>query len=173
MTGVSLNQSHHDAFMRMLDDYAANDATNGEWYAKGRVDFEAYIQSLEDDENGINLPAGIVPCSHRWLLDDQENIVGIVRIRHNFDTPFLTNEGGHIGYDVPPSHRGKRFGITSLNAGLQVAKELKITKVLLFADDENPSSWRTIKRCGGILERTFWSEFYNCQVRRYWINFAG
>jgi predicted acetyltransferase len=170
MIVVSLNQTHRDVFKRMLDDYEAHDPINGEWYAKGRDDFEAYAQSLENDEKGINLPVGIVPCSHRWLLDDQDNIVGIVRIRHNIDTPFLTNEGGHIGYDVPPSQRGKRYGIASLNAGLQVAKELQITKVLLTADDLNPSSWRTIERCGGILERTFLSEFYNCQVRRYWID---
>ncbi len=110
MIVVSLNQTHRDAFKRMLDDYEAHDPINGEWNAKGRDDFEAYAQSLENDEKGINLP------------------VGIVRIRHNIDTPFLTNEGGHIGYDVPPSQRGKRYGIASLNAGLQVAKELQITK---------------------------------------------
>ncbi len=136
----------------MLDDYEARDPINGEWYAKGRIDFDAYIQSLDNDEKGIDLP------------------VGIVRIRHIINTPFLTNEGGHIGYDVPPSQRGKRYGIASLNAGLQVAKELQIIKVLLTADDLNPSSWRTIERCGGILERSSFSNFYNCQVRRYWID---
>ena len=89
MTAVRLELSHHDAFMRMLDDYAASDPESGEWYKKGRDDFAAYIQLLNDDEIGKNPEPGFAPCSNRWLLDDQENIVGIVRIRHHIDTAFL------------------------------------------------------------------------------------
>jgi predicted acetyltransferase len=169
MRVVSLNQSHRDAFLRMLDDYVANDPEPGEWYARGRDDFDAYIQSLEDEEQGRNLEPDHVPCSNRWLLDDDENIVGIVRIRHTIDTPFLFAEVGHIGYDVPPAHRKMGYGIASLQAGLQVAKDLGIAKVLIHADNANPPSWRTIERCGGVLEGDYWSDFWNCQVRRYWL----
>ena len=170
MNVVRLDLSHRDAFLWMLDDYRANDPEPGKWYEKGRDSFDIYLQYLEFDERGIDLPDGIVPCSHRWLIDEQGDIVGIVRIRHNIDTPLLASEIGHIGYDVPPAHRRRGFGIKSLEAGLEAAREIGLTKVLIFADDANPPSWRTIERCGGVLEDSNWSEFWNCQVRRYWID---
>ena len=169
MNAVRLDPSHRDAFLRMLDDYAANDPEPGTWYEKGRESFDVYLQYLDYDERGIDLAEGIVPCSHRWLVDDQGDIVGIVRVRHNIDMPFLFDEVGHIGYDVPPKHRGNGFAVKSLETGLQVARDLRITKVLICADDVNPPSWRTIERCGGVFERSYWSDYWNCQVRRYWI----
>ena len=170
MTVVSLDQTHREAFLRMLADYAANDPGVGEWYEKGRHEFAAYIQSLDDEEKGIDLADGIVPCSHRWVIDDQGDIVGIVRIRHNIDTPHMFSEIGHIGYDVPPKQRGNRYAIKSLEAGLELARDIGLIKVLILADDANPPSWRTIERCGGVFESSAWSEFWNCQVRRYWID---
>jgi len=158
-----------DAFLRMLDDYDARDPENGEFYAAGRADFDAYVLSLLDMERGVNLPRGWVPCSNRWLVDDAREIVGVVRIRHNIDTPFLTEEAGHIGYDVPPSKRGRGHGVASLRAGLAEARRVGLTRVLLCANTGNLASWRTIEACGGVFEREFHSEFFGCAVRRYWI----
>ena len=167
---VRLDQTHHSAFLCMLDDYAANDPEPGKSYEKGRESFDTFLQYLDFDERGIDLPAGIVPCSHRWLIDEDGEIVGIVRTRHSIDTPLLFDEVGHIGYDVPPAHRGNGYGIKSLEAGLQAARDVGLTKVLVCADEANPPSWRTIERCGGVFERSYWSDYWNCQVRRYWID---
>ncbi len=161
--------SLREPFLRMLDDYEAHDPENGAFYASARADFDAYVGSLHDEEAGIDLVPGFVLCSHRWLLDEVGTLIGIVRVRHNIDTPFLSQEAGHIGYDVPPSQRGRGYGIASLQAGLTRAQELKLERVLICADAGNPASWRTIERCGGVLEREFRSEHYHCLVRRYWI----
>ena len=169
MTVVRLNQSHRESFLRMLDDYAANDPEPGGFYEKGRDSFDTFVQYLDDDEQGLNLSEGYAPSTHRWLIDDQGEIVGIVRTRHNIDTPHLFDEVGHIGYDVPPSHRGNGYAVKSLEAGLVSARERALTKVLICADDLNPPSWRTIERCGGVFERSYWSDYWNCRVRRYWI----
>jgi predicted acetyltransferase len=158
-----------DAFLRMLDDYDAHDPVNGEYYAPARGDFAAYVESLLKQERGEDLPSGYVPGSHRWLIDNAGEIVGIVRIRHHIDTPFLSVEAGHIGYDVPPSQRGRGYGVASLKAGLDRARELGIARVLVCADADNPASWRTIERCGGVLEVERFSEHYRVLVRRYWI----
>ena len=171
MNVVCLDQTHREAFLRMLDDYAANDPEPGKYYERGRESFDVYLQYLDHDEKGIDIPEGHVACSHRWLIGDDSEICGIVRTRHNVDTPFLLNEAGHIGYDVPPSKRGNGYAILSLQAGLQSAREVGLTKVLILADDANPPSWRTIERCGGVFERSYWSDHWNCQVRRYWIEF--
>lgn len=167
------DMSLRDAFLVMLDDYDAYDQEDAEFYAGARADFCAYVQSLLDEEHGLNLPEGYVPCSHRWLVDEAGQIVGIARVRHNIETPFLAEEAGHIGYDVPPAHRGCRYGIASLRAALTEARHLGLERVLLCCDADNPASWRTIEACGGVLEREFHSEHFECLVRRYWIELQG
>jgi predicted acetyltransferase len=62
-------------FLVMLDDYDASDPDNGEFYSAARDDFDAYVRSLHDEERGLNLPEGYVPCSHRWLVDGAREIV--------------------------------------------------------------------------------------------------
>jgi predicted acetyltransferase len=155
-----------DAFLQMLDDYDAHDLDYGSQYAAARTDFLVYIQNLHDDERGF---VGVVPCSHRWLVNLQSVIVGIVRVRHHIRTDFLANEVGHIGYDVPPSQRGRGFGVAALKAGLEHAREIGLEQVLLYADTDNPASWRIIERCGGVLDAEEYSSHYHCLVRRYWI----
>lgn len=155
-----------DAFLQMLDDYDAHDPDYGKKYAAARADFLAYAQNLHDDERGL---VGVVACSHRWLVSPKPAIVGIVRVRHHINTDFLADEVGHIGYDVPPSHRGCGFGVAALNAGLDHAWELGLERVVLYANTDNPASWRTIERCGGVLEAERYSSHYHCLVRRYWI----
>ena len=169
MIVTKLELAHRPAFQQMLEDYAANDPQNGEFYARGWADFPAYVQSLDDEEHGINLISDRAPCSHRWLLDDTGAIVGIVRIRHNINNKLLAEEVGHIGYDVPPSARRRGYGIACLQAGLEVARALQLVRVLLCADTDNPASWRTIEHCGGVLEAERFSPHYQTMVRRYWI----
>jgi predicted acetyltransferase len=152
------------AFSQMLDDYDAHDPGNGSRYAAARPDFIAYVQNLHEDERGF---VGVVPCSHRWLVEREGAIIGVVRVRHHLNTDFLATEVGHIGYDVPPSQRGRGVAVVALNAGLDHARELGLAQVVLYADTDNPASWRTIERCGGALESEHYSSYYQCLVRRY------
>jgi predicted acetyltransferase len=151
-------------FLQMLDDYDEHDPGNGRSYASARSDFVGYVQSLGDDERGL---VGVTPCSHRWLVDSEGAVIGVVRVRHRLSTDFLAREVGHIGYDVAPSQRGRGMGVVALNAGLEHARELGLTEVVLYADTDNPASWRTIEHCGGILESEHVSPYYQCLVRRY------
>lgn len=152
-----------DAFLHMVNDYEMHDPTR---YRHVRQDFAAYVQGLDDDERGL---VGIVPHSHRWLVSRAEIVVAVVRVRHHINTELLANELGHIGYDVAPSFRGRGYGVAALRAGLAHAAELGLERVLLYADTNNPASWRTIERCGGVLAAEQYSAYYQCLVRRYWI----
>ena len=152
------------AFLQMLDDYEAHDPENVWHYKAARSDFADYVRGLLEDERGL---IGVVPCSHRWLVSREGAIAGVVRVRHQLLTGFLADEVGHIGYDVPPSWRGRGLGVAALNAGLDHARELGLGQVLLYADTDNPASWRTIERCGGVLESEHYSSHYGCPVRRY------
>ena len=164
------NASLREAFWATLDDYAAYDPARSEFFSAARPNFAAYVQGLLDEEQGLNLPPGWVPCTHRWLLDEAAAIIGLVRVRHNILPRFLAEEGGHIGYDVPPSHRGHGYAALCLQAGLEVACALGLPRVLLCADAHNPASWKTIEKCGGVLENEFYSTYFKTMVRRYWID---
>jgi predicted acetyltransferase len=158
------NVALQSGFLQMLDDYDTHDPKNGHHYAAARSDFIAYVRNLQEDERGL---IGVVTCSHRWLVNSEDAIIGVVRIRHRLSTDFLANEVGHIGYDVSPSQRGQGLGVVALKAGLDHARELGLTEAVLYADTDNPASWRTIERCGGVLESEHYSPHYECLVRRY------
>lgn len=157
------------AFLEMLADFEANDPGNAPFYAIARTDFGAYVQSLLDEEQGLNLREGWVPCSHRWLLDEADRLVGVTRLRHHIDTPFLAENGGHIGYDVAPSHRGRGFGTYALRVALDLAAERGLTRVLLYAAETNTPSRAVIERCGGVLEAIRYSEVWDERLCKYWV----
>ncbi len=163
------DKAYSEAFIRMLDDYAANDPAPGEQFSAGRLDFGAYVAKLRDEERGVGLPDGYVPCSHRWLIDRGE-IAGVVRVRHSIAHPLLSQEGGHIGYDIPPSCRRRGNGLAALVVGLDHASELRLTRVLLCAAASNTPSRAIIERCGGRLESEHYSRRLGCAVCRYWID---
>lgn len=153
----------------MLDDFDAHDPTNSDFYAPARVDFHAYVQQLLDEERGVNLRPGFVPCTHRWLVEDQDVVVGVTRLRHTVETPFLAEHGGHIGYDVAPSKRGKGYGHFALATSLDEARRIGLSLCLLYASQDNHPSRATIERARGKLERVAYSEFWNEQLCKYWV----
>jgi predicted acetyltransferase len=65
------------AFVAMLHDFEINDPEHATFYAPARKDFEKYVQSLADEELGLNLKENFVPCSHRWLLSPAQELVGV------------------------------------------------------------------------------------------------
>jgi predicted acetyltransferase len=157
------------AFLAMLADFEAQEPHNAEFYAPARRDFAAYVQSLKDQEAGVNLPEGFVPCTHRWLLSPAGEIVGVTRLRHNINTPFLAEHGGHIGYDVAPSRRRRGYGHLAMAVGLREARVVGLDRVLLCASEDNAASRSTIERAGGILESTSYSEFWKERLCKYWV----
>ncbi|MCH8628328.1 GNAT family N-acetyltransferase [Arsenicicoccus piscis] len=66
--------------------------------------------------------------------------------------PWLEQFGGHIGYGVRPSERGRGLAAWALHRTLATALDLGLDRVLLTANDANPASWRTIERCGGVMQ---------------------
>jgi predicted acetyltransferase len=158
--------AHEQAFIAMVRDFEAHDAENAVFYGRAKLGFDEYVRSLLDEEAGVNLSEGRVPCTHRWLLDGEGAVVAVTRLRHTIGTPFLANEAGHIGYDVAPSWRGKGYGHRALHAALAEARTLGIGRVLLLADESNEASRRTIVRQGGELESVVFSAHWGQRVCR-------
>jgi predicted acetyltransferase len=112
------------------------------------------------------LPEGWVHCTFFWITDgDPEEFVGYLALRHSL-SPWLLEEGGHIGYSVRPSRRREGHATRALALAVRRAGELGIERALVTCDDDNDASRRTIERCGGVYEDT------RNGKRRYWIDTA-
>jgi predicted acetyltransferase len=107
------------------------------------------------------LPDGIVHSTHLWWVEGDEYL-GRLSIRHHL-TPWLRDFGGHIGYVVRPSARGRGHATAMLAASLPWARELGIENALVTCDDTNEASRKVIEACGGVFDDQ------REQKLRYWI----
>lgn len=153
---------------RAAEDEFADEHRDGSGFSGPRpsTDRPAYDAMLADRiamaDPSTPLPEGFVHCTFLWMVEESE-FVGYLAIRHSL-TPFLLEEGGHIGYSVRPSRRRQGHATRALGLALPVATSLGIDRVLVTCDDDNIGSARTIERNGGVLEDVRKGK------RRYWLD---
>ncbi|HWO07164.1 MAG TPA: GNAT family N-acetyltransferase [Candidatus Paceibacterota bacterium] len=130
-------------------------------------DFSAYVERKISQSRGENLPEGYVPATEFWLVDGDEYI-GSVNIRHRL-TEYLRTLGGHIGYDIRPSKRGRGYGTKILELALPKARELGIERVLVTCDATNVASRKIIEKNGGVLKNSVPNPAAGVEKLRFWI----
>lgn len=112
---------------------------------------------------------GATVPSHMYLAvrrrDDR--VVGVIDLRHHINHPILGTWGGHCGYSVRPSERGKGYAKEMLRLNMQNAKLMGIEKLLITCDFKNEASEKTIIANGGVYEITI--DVDGCKIKRYWI----
>ena len=134
----------------------------GFWDAENFV-YEEWLKNNQDYEMGINLPEGWVPDIQLVAFSRDGQAVGFLNLRLRL-SDYLLEVGGHIGYSIRPSERGKGYAKESLRQGLQVAKEKNIKRALVTCSTENPASRAVILANGGELEDV------RNRTERYWID---
>ncbi|WP_240721317.1 GNAT family N-acetyltransferase [Pseudarthrobacter sp. NamE5] len=107
---------------------------------------------------------GYVPCTYLCIVERQR-FLGSLVIRHELNE-FLLEEGGHIGYSVRPSARGRGYATRALGEALSIARNLGVSHVLLTCAEGNAASRTIIEKNGGVYEDS------RRGTRRYWI-YAG
>ncbi len=132
------------------------------------ADFESFAEKERSHARGKNQPEGYVPQSEFWFVDGGEYI-GHVGIRHELNE-HLKTIGGHIGYSIRPSKRGKGYGNKILEFALPKAKELGINCVLLTCDATNVASRKVIEKNGGVLENQVPNPQTGIDKLRFWID---
>jgi predicted acetyltransferase len=122
-----------------------------EWTGRWETDegFAAYVAEKVAERDRVSRD-GWVLCTSLWWVDDGE-YVGRMSIRHEL-TDWLTEIGGHIGYDVRRSRRGEGHATAMLAAALPIARDLGIDQALLTCDTDNLASRVVIERNGGVFE---------------------
>lgn len=151
-----------ETILDMLAEFeAAGSAMDGGYYPKDLV-YEEWLEQNLSNEMGLDLPDGYVPAIQYVSFDQTGKALGFLHLRLRLNDSLL-NKGGHIGYSIRPTERGKGYAKVQLRLGLQEATGKNITKVLVTCSTENQASRRTIIACGGILEDA------RDGIERYWI----
>ncbi|MEF3308406.1 GNAT family N-acetyltransferase [Paenibacillus sp. GYB004] len=136
---------------------------------KDPSDFAAMLEFLYSQDSEEKLTEeGWVPHSTYWLLNEEQELVGAVNIRHRLN-PKLLRSGGHIGYGIRPSRRRKGYATALLSLALLKTKELGVDQALVVCDRDNAGSERTILKNGGVFESEHVEENGN-MVKRFWIS---
>ena len=112
------------------------------------AEFCRYTVAMADE--ATSRPSGWVAGTYLWMVVDDE-VVGRISLRHTL-TPWLREFGGHIGYAVRPTARGRGYAKAALGLMLPVAAARGIDPVLVTCDEDNVASRRTIEANGGVLE---------------------
>jgi len=166
---VTLAPEYREMFLEMIADFQSAGETRYD-VVKEKVlaDFPAYLERLDKNARGEDLPEDFSPDIVYFLLEDERTFLGSVRLRLKL-VPFLAVEGGHIGYDIRPSQRGKGYATRMLALCLQKARECGFDRVLVTCDQANRASARVIEKNGGVLENTAVSPRTGKPILRYWI----
>lgn len=160
-----------DGFVFMVEEYKKyEDEEYFNMYKDAIVDFDKYVEKLLNNSKGIGLPKDRVASSTYWLVNKENNVLGVIRIRHELNSEYLKNIIGHIGYDISPSNRKKGYGELILQLGLAKAKELGINSILITCKSDNYPSSRVIEKNNGVFESEILDSISNNLYKRYWIS---
>lgn len=168
---VEPNISYKDKAIEFVEEFKKN---NSKVHGGGKIanylensTYEEWLKYLEEQKN-------IKPDEFRmtnetyFLVDEDDNIIGIINIRLHLND-MLKDLGGHIGYSIRPSERGKGYNKINLYLGLKRLYEVGEKEALLDCEIDNKASSNTMKALGGKLINTKNTEKYG-RVEDYIIN---
>ena len=162
-----LQVRHEAAFRALLKDWESDwDHITPSIIKQDSTDFTKYVHRLESWSNGKDMPHPRVPGTTFFLMDEEQSeIRGVVNVRHYLND-WLKRGGGHIGYGVPPSHRGRGYATLMLKLSLEFAYARGIEEVLLTVEPDNPASQKVILNNGGVFGGM--GELRGIPVEKYW-----
>jgi len=135
-------------------------------------DFESFLRHTQIQKDRNKISPRLVPTTEYWLIEGDEysgTYLGTFSLRHELNDMFM-RIGGHIGYQVRPSQRLRGYGKELLRLGLQKARQLGFTRVLITCDENNISSQKVIEYNGGKFENSITVEGSSERKLRYWID---
>ena len=115
------------------------------------------------EQTGVAVPSHVYVAVRK----SDDKVVGVIDLRHHINHPILGTWGGHCGYSVRPSERGKGYAKEMLRLNLQNAKAMGIEKLLVTCNVNNIASEKTILANGGVFEKTI--EVDGETMKRYWV----
>lgn len=163
---------YFEKYKDMMSEWYSSKTEIAPWFLDSTIvsieSFAQFVRMLDDCEHGI-VDKRFSASTSYFVVDENDRLIGAASLRH-----YLTIEGfnswGHIGYGIRPTERQKGYAVKILNMLLEKAKKKDIYNVLLGVHDNNIASWKTVEKCGGIMENIVYIENDNEPIRRYRIN---
>lgn len=155
-----LSNSRIDEFIDYLNEFI--DSNNKEYIINEIVD-----KYLNND--GTTYVEGCPSKTFLLIRKNDNKIVGSLNIRLSLNEKLL-KLGGHIGYGIRPSERGKGYSKINLYLGLIKAKEFNLDKVMINTEVSNIQSNKTLVSLGGDLVRTEIDTSNNILNNVYWFD---
>ena len=133
-------------------------------------DYEGWLRKLEEDYTREPNEEKVPARTYFLVRASDRRIVGMINIRLALNE-HLKRYGGHIGYSIRPTERGKGYNKINLYLGLKVCSQHGIEEVFMDADLDNPASWKTMEALGGVRVREYYEDQYDhCTVVDYVID---
>ncbi|MBP5207456.1 MAG: GNAT family N-acetyltransferase [Clostridia bacterium] len=133
-------------------------------------DYGGWLKKLEADYNRVPDEERVPARTYFLVRESDGRIVGMINIRLALNEK-LRRYGGHIGYSIRPTERGKGYNKINLYLGLKICEKYGIDSVFMDADLDNPASWKTMEALGGVRIRQYFDdEFAHCTVFDYEID---
>lgn len=147
---------------------------NSEIHGSGGLDafldddaYEEWLEKLQSDMDMANIAPGRVPAlTYFYVREEDDCIVGMINLRLTLNE-FQRNEGGHMGYCVRPTERRKHYATGMVKDALEIYRLLSVKTVLISCDKGNLASQGTIIKCGGKLQREFYSDRFKVNAQMY------
>ena len=163
--GISRKEDAIDYIREFLEYGSEINGTGG--LQRFLEDYEGWLEKLNADY--IRVPGEEkVPARTFFLVRENDSrIVGMINIRLALNER-LSHYGGHIGYSIRPTERGKGYNNINLYLGLKVCRKYGIERIFMDADLENPASWKTMEAFGGVRIREYYDDVNaHCTVVDY------
>lgn len=168
LTAREFTENDKEKILDMVDEINSFDGNYEGLNNIGRIDsFDDFFQNLEDNKYQERIKPNYSPQTTFGVFAD-EKLIGGFNLRHMLKGN-LINHGGHIGYLVRPSERGKGYGTQLLKLALIEAKKLDIEKVLVTCRSNNISSEKVILNNNGLYENNYYEKDTGKVFKRYWI----
>ena len=133
-------------------------------------DYEGWLKKLDLDYIQVPNEERVPARTYFLVRESDSRIVGMINIRLALNER-LKHYGGHIGYSIRPTERGKGYNKINLYLGLKVCDQYGIEEVFMDADLANPASWKTMEALGGKRIREYYDDQNaHCTVVDYTIN---
>ena len=117
-------------------------------------DYQAWLDKLKDDCARVPDEERVPARTFFLVRESDRRIIGMINIRLALNER-LRQFGGHIGYCIRPTERGKGYNKINLYLGLKVCRKYGIESVWMDADLKNPASWKTMEALGGVRIREY------------------
>ena len=141
-------------------------------FGLGKTDLAGFLRECVDGQDPAKVNPGFVPMTVFWVFDDADQLVGMVRMRHHLNEQLL-QRGGHVGYYVRPSARGRGHAKRALGLALQRLRDMRVARALITVDPDNAASIRVILANGGVPDTPGKHPESGFPVNRYWIDLSA